>query len=57
MDTAGIHPIRNYIRRWQVKISEKVSYRPISELYVETEWMRRTSRMVRWWDQDVVNEP
>ena len=38
-------------------ILEKVAYRPIYELCAEAEKMLGTSRVVRWWDQDVVKEP
>ena len=57
MDAAGLHPIREYIRRRHATISEKATCRTIYELCVELERMPGTSRMVRWWDQDVVNEP
>ena len=57
METAGIHPIRGYIRRQQAIIAEKLAFRPIYDICAEAEWMPGTSRMVRWWDQDVVNEP
>ena len=57
METAGLHPIMEYIRRQQATIAEKVTCRPIYELCVEAERRLGTSRRMRWWDQDVVNEP
>ena len=57
MYTNGLHPIGYYIRRRQATIPEKVACRPIYELYVVADWIKRTIRMVIWWDQDVVNEP
>ena len=57
MDAEGLHPIREYIRRRQVTISEMVACFPIYELCVEAERIPGMIRMVRWWDHDVVNEP
>ena len=57
MDAVVLHPIREYIRRQQATISKKVVYRPIYELHVEVEQMTGKIWMVRWWYQDVVNEP
>ena len=57
MEAAGINPIGEYIRRRHVTIAEKMACRPIYELYVKAERMTGKSRMARWWDQDVVNEP
>ena len=57
MESVGIHPIRVYIRRRQATIAERVACRPIYEMCMEAERMTRTSRLVRWWDQDTVNEP
>ena len=57
LETVGLHPIMEYIRRQQATIAEKVACRPIYEPYVEAERRMGTSRMMIWWDQDVVNEP
>ena len=57
IDVAGIHTIVEYIRMRQATINEKVACRPIYELCVEADWMPGASRILRWWDQDVVNEP
>ena len=57
MESAGLHLIREYIRRWQETISEKLDCYPIYEVYVEAERMTGTIQTVRWWYQDVVNEP
>ena len=57
MEYAGLHPIGEYIRRRQTTISKRVDYRPIYELCTEAKRMLGTSKMVRWWDQGVVNEP
>ena len=57
LEAAGLHPIMEYIRRQQATIAEKVACRPIYELCVEAERRPGTSRRMRWWDQDVVNEP
>ena len=37
LEAAGIHPIREYIRRRQVNIAEKVAFRPIYELCVKAD--------------------
>ena len=57
LESAGLHPIMEYIRKWQATISEKVTCCPIYELCVEAERRLGTSRRMRWWDQDVINEP
>ena len=57
MEALGIHPIGEYIMRQRATIVEEVACRPIYELCTEAERMPGTSWMVRWWDQDAVNEP
>ena len=57
MDAAGIHPIGVYIKRWQTTISERVNCRPVYALCTEAERIPGTIRMMRWWDQDAINEP
>ena len=57
LEAAGIHPIMEYIRRWQATILEKVACRTIYQLCVKAERMPGTSRSTGWWNQDVVNEP
>ena len=56
MDTARLHPIREYIRRRQAKIEYKLACLPIYELCAEAEWMPGKIRMMIWWNQEVVNE-
>ena len=56
MESSGINPIREYIRRRQANISEKVACCPIYEFCAKAEQMPGTSRMVRWWDQDRVKK-
>ena len=43
LEDAGLHPIREYIRRRQVTIAEKVECRPIYKLCIEAEWIPGTS--------------
>ena len=57
MEAAGLHPIRDYIRRRQATIVEKVSCRPIYELCAKAEHTPGTCCVMRQLDQDVVNEP
>ena len=56
MDAALLHPVREYIRRPQETIAEKVAGLPIYELCVDAERITGTIRIVRWWYQDMVNE-
>ena len=57
MNAAGIHPIRFYIKRRQTDIVERLDFSPVYALCKEVEQMPGTIRMVRWWDQDAVNDP
>ena len=57
LEAVVLNPIREYITRRQATTSEKVACRTIYELCAEAEQMSGMSRMMRWWDQDVVNEP
>ena len=56
MDTSGLHHIGMYIRRRQEIIAERVACRPIYDMCTEEEQMPGTSRLVRWLDQDALNE-
>ena len=56
MESTVIHPVGEYTRILQANIAEKLSRQPIYEICIEAERMPRLIRMVRWWDQDVVNE-
>ena len=38
-------------------IADKVVCHPVYKLYVKAEHSPGTKRSMRWWDQDVVNEP
>ena len=57
MESVGLLPIGEYIRRQQATISEKVDRCPIYELCDKAELIPGTRRLVRWWGQDVINEP
>ena len=57
MDSAGLHPIGVYMNRNQATIADRVACRPVYAMCTEVERMPGTIRMVRWWDQDAVNEP
>ena len=57
MEFTGLHLIRVYISRKQETIAESVACRPIYDLCKEVDRIPGTSRLVRWWDQDAVNEP
>ena len=55
MEAVGIHPIGVYINRWHTTIADRVACRPVYALCTEAERILGTSRLVQWWDQDVVN--
>ena len=57
MESTGLHPIRIYIKRRKATIAERVACKPVYVLCTEAERMTGRIRMVRWWDQDVVNDP
>ena len=57
LEATGLHPIMEYIRRPQENIAEKVACRPINEVCVEAERRLGKIWMMRWWYQDVANEP
>ena len=39
------------MRKWQAKIAEYVSGRPIYKLFIGAEQMEGSSRFLRWWGQ------
>ena len=57
IEAAVLDPIWEYIRGQQATIAERVACLPIYELCTEAERIPGTNQMVRWWDQDSVNEP
>ena len=57
LEYVGLYPINEYIRRWQVTIAENVVCHTINELCVKAEQRPGKIWKMRWWDQDVVNEP
>ena len=56
LEAAGLHPIQEYIRRRQEKISTQVERRPIYELCTKAEQRQGMIWIMRWWNQDVVHE-
>ena len=57
MKSSGIHPIELYVKWRQSIIEDRVACRPIYVLCTKLERMTGMSRLVRWWDQDAINEP
>ena len=57
MDSIGIHPIGGYIKSRQTTIAKRVAFWTVYSLFTEAERMQGTIWMVRWWDQDAVNDP
>ena len=56
IESVGLYPIQEYIWRRQVKIAKKVACLTTYELCTKVEQKPGTSRMIRWWDRDVVQE-
>ena len=57
LEAAGLQPIMEYIRMRQATIAENVACGTIYEHCVEAERRLGMGRRMRWWYQDVVNEP
>ena len=57
MESLVPHPIMDYIRRRQATIKKKVACQPIYKIFVDAERRLGAIQRMRWWDQDVVNEP
>ena len=51
LDTMGIFPISEFVRRRQAIIMEYVAGRPIYKLCTVAEHMQESSRFLVWWDQ------
>ena len=56
IDSMGIHPIGVYIKRQKTNIAERVACWYGYALFTEAERIPGTIHMVRWWDQDLVND-
>ena len=56
LEVAGLRSMYEYSWRLQVTMVAKVACRHIYELHTETERRTGTIRMIRWQDQDVVQE-
>ena len=53
MEPAGIWPIKEYIQRRKSTITAQVACQKIYEICNGAELMPVSSRLMRWWDQDV----
>ena len=56
LEAAGLYTIQEYIRRRRVTIAAQVASLPIYELCIEADPSPGKIRIMRWWDQDVVQE-
>ena len=56
LEAAGLHSIQGYIQRRQVTLSAYVACCTIYELCTKVERRPGKSRMMRLWDQEMVNE-
>ena len=54
LETTGVFPIREYVRRREVKLLECVAGILIYKLFTGAERMEGSSRFLRWWYQDHV---
>ena len=52
LETTGIWPIRDYIRRRKATISEYLVRIQIYIFFTGAEWMKGFSRFLMWWDQN-----
>ena len=57
LEASGLNPIMDYIRRRQSTIAENFAFRPVYKICVKAGRKPGTSQRVKWWYQDVVNEP
>ena len=56
LEAVGLYPVQEYILIRQVLIVAQVACWHIYELCTKAEQRPRKSRMIRWWDQDMVQE-
>ena len=56
LEAAGIWSIKEYIQRQKATISAQVGYLPIYELCNGSKHMTGSSRLIRWWYQDMVRK-
>ena len=56
LEAEGLHPIYEYIRRFQATVAAQVACRPIYELCTEAEQRMGMVCMMRLWDQDLLHE-
>ena len=56
LDTYGLWPIKEYIKRIKETLSSQVVCRPIYELCTGEYRMAGISKFMRWWEQDVGRE-
>ena len=56
LEPTGLCMVEEYIQRQQATITAQVACRSIYELFTGAEWMPWSSRLMRWWEQDVVRE-
>ena len=56
LESAGLWPIREYIHRRKVTILAQASFQEIYELCNGAEQMPGSSKLMRWWDQEMGRE-
>ena len=56
LEAAGLYPTHEYIQRRQTTIAAKTEYRPIYELCTKAYQRPGMSRMMRCWDQILVQK-
>ena len=55
-EIAGLWTIKYYIKRRQDTITVHIAFHPIYELCIGAKKIPGSSRFMRWWDQDPVQE-
>ena len=56
LEAMGLWPIKEYIQIWQSTIADQVDFCQIYELVTGAEQILGSSKLMRWWDQDVGRE-
>ena len=56
IEVVALHTIKEYFQRRQATIVAQVAYGLIYEQFTEAERRLGTSRMMKWWDQDMLHE-
>ena len=56
LEAVGLYPIQEYIQRQYATMAAQVAFQPIYDLCTNEEQRPGTIQMMKWWDQDAVQE-